>query len=79
MSGGPEGPHYIHVKNALMVVPWTAYSNWTDEDRHAVVVYLRHLPPVKQQIPEPTADNVITVAGALEQDYGPKDYGVKAQ
>ena len=26
------------------VMPWANFSNWTEEDRHAVVVYLRHLP-----------------------------------
>jgi cytochrome c len=67
----PDG----HV-TSFTVMPWAAFSNWTEEDRHAVVVYLRHLKPVKHQIPEPTMANAITVAGALEQDYGVKDYGV---
>jgi hypothetical protein len=60
---------------SFTVMPWAAYSHWTEEDRHAVLVYLRHLPPVKHQIPEPTTDSV-TLPGALEQDYGLKDYGV---
>ncbi len=58
------------------VMPFAAFSNWTEEDRHAVVVYLRHLKPVTHRIPEPTMGNAITVAGAIEQDYGAKDYGV---
>ena len=34
-------------------MPWASFSNWTEEDRHAVVVYLRHLPPIRHEIPEP--------------------------
>ncbi len=70
----PDG----HVTSST-VMPWAAFSNWTEEDRHAVVVYLRHLRPVKHQIPDPTADNRFTVPGAIEQDFGLKDYGVKGQ
>ncbi len=59
------------------VMPWPVFSNWTEEDRHAVVVYLRHLKPVRHQIPEPSAGNAITIPGAVEQDYAGKDYGIK--
>ena len=34
-------------------MPWANFSNWTEEDRHAVVVYLRHLKPVRHKIPDP--------------------------
>jgi hypothetical protein len=44
--------------------------------RHAVVTYLRHLPVVRRQIPEPVAGNALTEAGAVEQAYGMKDSGV---
>ena len=66
----PDG----HVVPAT-VMPWGAFSNWTEEDRHAVVVYLRHLKPVRHQTPEPVPGNAMTVPGALEQDYGGKEYG----
>jgi mono/diheme cytochrome c family protein len=60
----------------LAVMPWGAFSNWTEEDRHAVVVYLRQLPAIRHQIPEPdTAPSTIR-PGALEQAYGGYDYGV---
>ena len=55
-------------------MPWAAYSNWTEEDRHAVVVYLRHLKPVMHEIP---ADDTTTTAddpAAIETFYG-KDFG----
>ncbi len=33
-------------------MPWTSFSNMTEEDRHALVVYLRHIKPVKHKVPE---------------------------
>jgi hypothetical protein len=59
------------------VMPWPVFSNWTEEDRHAVVVYLRHIKPVHHEIPEPVRGNAITIPGAVEQDYAGRDYGVK--
>lgn len=62
------------------VMPWPQFSNWSEEDRHAVVVYLRHIKPVRHQIPEPDLGrNTITIPGALEEDYAGKDYGVNAR
>jgi mono/diheme cytochrome c family protein len=57
------------------VMPWPMFSNWTEEDRHAVLVYLRHLKPIRHATPEPVAGNAITMPGAIEQDYAGKDYG----
>lgn len=59
------------------VMPWPQFSNWSEEDRHAVVVYLRHLKPIAHRIPEPIAGNAITIPAAVEQDYVGKDYGIK--
>jgi mono/diheme cytochrome c family protein len=58
-------------------MPWPSLSNWSEEDRHAVVVYLRHLPPIAHRIPDPVPGNAITFPGAIEQDYAGKDYGIK--
>jgi Cytochrome c len=58
-------------------MPWPAFSSWSEEDRHAIVVYLRHLKPIAHKIPEAVAGNAITIPGAIEQDYAGKDYGVK--
>ena len=33
-------------------MPWTSFSNMNEEDRHALVVYLRHIKPVKHNVPE---------------------------
>ncbi len=63
-----------HVVEAT-VMPWASFSNWTEEDRYAVVVYLRHLKPIRHATPETVPGNAVTIPGALEQDYGGKDYG----
>ena len=57
-------------------MPWGSFSNWTEEDLHAVVVYLRHLKPIRHATPEPVPGNAVTIPGALEQDYASKDYGI---
>jgi len=57
-------------------MPWAGFSNWTEEDRYAVVVYLRHLPAIRHQIPESTKGGSLSRAGALEEDFAAKDYGV---
>jgi mono/diheme cytochrome c family protein len=57
-------------------MPWANFSNWTEEDRHAVVVYLRHLKPVRHRIPDPTLAPAELGSGVVERDYAFKDYGV---
>jgi hypothetical protein len=34
-------------------MPWAWFSNWTEEDRQAVVVYLRHIKAIRHRIPQP--------------------------
>ena len=55
-------------------MPWPAFSNWTEEDRHAVVTYLRHIKPIAHRIPAPKTDATFTDPAAFEEDYGGKDY-----
>jgi mono/diheme cytochrome c family protein len=57
-------------------MPWAAFSHWSEEDRHAVVVYLRHLPSIRHQTPEPVPGNALAVPGTIEQDHAGKDYGI---
>ena len=33
-------------------MPWPAFSNLTEEDRYALVTYLRHVKPIKNKVPE---------------------------
>jgi hypothetical protein len=48
-------------------MPWAQFSNWSDEDLHAVVVYLRHIRPIRHEIPPPAPGVADTlVPGALE-------------
>jgi hypothetical protein len=58
----PDGRPIPH--NAM---PWAQFSNWSDEDLHAVVVYLRHVKPIRHEIP-PRAPGVADelVPGAVE-------------
>ncbi|HEY7789777.1 MAG TPA: cytochrome c [Vicinamibacterales bacterium] len=57
-------------------MPWPAFSKWTPEDRHAVLVYLRHLRPVWHRIPNPDPHATVGDPQAIDADYG-ADYGVK--
>ena len=66
----PDG----HVTD-FTAMPWANFSTLTEEDRHAVVVYLRHLPPVRHEIPEVDETQRVTIPGAIEEGYGAKDYG----
>lgn len=57
-------------------MPWGTFSNWTEEDRHAVVVFLRHIPPVRQRIPEPLPASASFEPDVVERDYAFKDYSL---
>lgn len=57
-------------------MPWGSFSHLTEEDRHAIVAYLRSLPPVTHKIPEPSFEPVPLPPGAVEGIFGLKDYGI---
>lgn len=65
----PDG-HVISYRT----MPWGGYTNWTEEDRHAVIVYLRHLPPVPHAIPDPQPGETVEPP-AIEAAYAGRDYG----
>jgi mono/diheme cytochrome c family protein len=67
----PDG-HVVPSTN----MPWGAFSNWSEEDRHAVAVYLRHLKPIRHQTPEPVFGDAVTIPGAFDQEHVMKDYGI---
>lgn len=50
-------------------MPWSFYSNWTMEDRYAVLVYLRHLKPVFRSIPDDDTATVTDDTSAMETFY----------
>lgn len=58
------------------LMPWGAYTSWTDEDRHAAVVYLRYLKPVRHYTPEPAKAAPLAEPLAHEIVFANKDYGV---
>ncbi|TAK65235.1 MAG: c-type cytochrome, partial [Bacteroidetes bacterium] len=43
----------IDEERLSVAMPWPALSNLTEEDRYAIIVYLRNMKPVKHEIPEP--------------------------
>ncbi len=54
----------------MTTMPWPGFSNMTPEDRKALVVYLRHIKPVKHNVPEWSPN---TSSDALYLFY-PHDY-----
>jgi hypothetical protein len=49
-------------------MPWAWVANWTEEDRRAVLTYLRQIPAISHKIPPPTDEASITYdATAVEQ------------
>jgi hypothetical protein len=57
-------------------MPWPITASWSDEEIHAVIMYLRHIPPVRHAIPDPAPgrpDNPQVVEAA----YGGKNAGTK--
>ena len=56
------------------LMPWGSYANWSDEDRHAVLVYLRHLKPIVHQIPDPAPPAPLVDPLAIETVNAGKDY-----
>ena len=62
----PDGRSIAH--NAM---PWAQFSNWSDEDLHAVVVYLRHIKPVRHEIPPPAPGGAEAILpNTIEVVYG---------
>ena len=60
----PEG-RVAHYRD----MPWAFYSNFTEEDRYAVVVYLRHLKPVQHKIQDPDTTSTSDDPNAVETLY----------
>ena len=56
-------------------MPWAALANWTEEDRRAVVAYLRLINPIEHQIPDPMPSAPLPDPGAVEMFYS-QNYGV---
>jgi hypothetical protein len=59
------------------VMPWANFSSWTEEDRHAVVVFLRHVKAVRHVIPDAVLKQTPVKGAAVEEAYGGVDYGLR--
>jgi mono/diheme cytochrome c family protein len=68
----PDGRQIFH-----RFMPWPSTSRWSDEDRHAVVTYLRTLKVIRHRIPDPSREATIEDEGAAEafylHNYGARD------
>ena len=51
-------------------MPWPGFTNLSQEDRYALVVYLRHIKPVKHKVPEWTP----TTSSDAQYLFYPYDY-----
>jgi hypothetical protein len=47
------GKHMAADRPILPPMPWRSLANMTDDDLKAVYAYLRSLPPLRNQVPEP--------------------------
>lgn len=60
-------------------MPWPFLSRWTEEDRYAVLVYLRHLTPVYHAIPDSTQGEPFADPNVTEIAYGADYAGHKSK
>jgi len=56
-----------------LFMPWGSLSNMTEEDRHAVLVYLRNIKPVEHRIPPYTDRSDAEYPVFYGFDYGASD------
>ena len=48
------GRHWGQSRPILPPMPWQVYANMTDEDLRSIFAYLRSIPPIRNQVPDPT-------------------------
>jgi hypothetical protein len=73
LRGGVQPDGWIMSHEAM---PWPLTANWSDEDRHAVVTYLRHIAPVRHAVP-PRGPDTPGDPAVAEAAYGGQDAGKK--
>ncbi len=54
-------------------MPWAGFSNMTEEDRHALVVYLRNIQPLHHAVPEWSPTSQFDHETFFPYDYGKHD------
>lgn len=55
-------------------MPWPVFANWSEEDLHAVVTYLRHTKAIRHQIPDPHPAETFDDPNAAELFFN-KNFG----
>jgi len=56
-------------------MPWAWFANWTEEDRRAVLVYLRQIAPIAHKIPPPSDAASVTYDPAAIEEGSAVDAG----
>jgi hypothetical protein len=56
-------------------MPWAHFSNWTEEDRRAVLVYLRQIPAVAHRIPAPAGEADVSFDPEAIEQGSAMDWG----
>ncbi len=69
-----SGVHRSGRQMSPTLMPWAGYSSITDEDIHAIIVYLRRLKPISHSVPDPVPGAALP-AGVMEQVYAGSDGG----
>ena len=50
-------------------MPWSGFSNMTEEDRYAVLTYLRHIKPINHKIPDWSPESSFDTSTIYAGDY----------
>ena len=56
-------------------MPWAWVANWTEEDRVAVLTYLRQIPAIAHKIPPPRIEAAMTYDAAAIEEASTVDAG----
>ena len=57
----------------MSAMPWPVFSNWTEEDRYAVLTFLRRVPAIPHKIPEPVLTPNALSPGVVQYDVAYHD------
>lgn len=69
-----SGVHHTDRPINHRAMPWPGFSQWSEEDLHAVAVYLHYLAAVRKNIPVPTKGVKVAVPFNAEA-FMPGDFG----
>ena len=57
----------------MSAIPWPVFSNWSHEDRYAVLTFLRHIPALPHKIPEAVLTPNALDPGIMQTDVAYHD------